>query len=208
MAPPSHRLERPAVYLAVLVLLASVAVASVDFHAATTEVDAEAQVSTGALGNAAMPTGGPLALYVAGDDRFTDRLADALTAELATRYQVVPVTELSGTTDSPVLVVAPVERSLAYNPVVPSARVELRFVYVTSGDLTRWSDEPFDAPRFLDRLRRDDLGTDRLSDDHPYVRHGHVVVTTRSTGVLTWPGFRGVVVDQTAAVTADRFTAV
>ena len=82
-----------------------------------------------------------LYLYVEGDDRFSRSLQSSLTEAMERGGVKVAITdELVEGFDNQVLVVLVTEKNIDYNPFMPQAMVEIRFVYFSNGNTTYFAD--------------------------------------------------------------------
>ena len=191
--------------VAAVLLVVAGSFAVVDFSAATTRTDLQTSDSTGRLGDATLPTPGPITLHVAGDDAPTGRLETELAAELDARgYEVTVADSLRAEYGQPVLVVGVVDRSLRYNPVAPDGRVTWRYLLVDSGNLSRIGPaEAFDPDDFRTRLFEDDLGVFRLDEATGFVRGGTLELHVAQRGVVSAPAFRRTVTETTANRTVE-----
>jgi len=82
-----------------------------------------------------------LYLYVEGDDRFAESLQSSLTETLEREGIKVSITEelMEGYANQ-VLAVLVTEKDIDYNPFMPRAMVEIRFVYFSNGNTTHFDD--------------------------------------------------------------------
>jgi hypothetical protein len=82
-----------------------------------------------------------LYLYVEGDDRFSRSLQSSLTEALEREgVKVAIADELVEGFDNQVLAVLVTEKNIDYNPFMPQAMVEIRFVYFSNGNTTYFAD--------------------------------------------------------------------
>jgi hypothetical protein len=80
-------------------------------------------------------------VYVEGEDRLTDELRAQMIRKLRENgAEVLEVEELEEQFDQQMLAVAQSERTISYNPVCPSARLDVFFRYSSSGNASYFDD--------------------------------------------------------------------
>jgi len=80
-------------------------------------------------------------VYVEGEDRVTDELRAQLTRNLRENgTEVLEVEELEEQFDQQILAVALSDRTISFNPVCPSARLDVFFFYSSSGNASYFDD--------------------------------------------------------------------
>lgn len=182
-------------FAAVVMVVVASAFAFVGFGAAEHQTNVQQQVATSSTNGATMTVPAALHLYVVGPEPIRGQVEDALVTALANRrIDVQVVTDLEPTYDQPVLLVAVRNFRLAYNPVTPSAAVSLGFEYAADGNVTQFGqdgDTAFDATLVDDRLMRGETIPLVLDDQNTLFRGGEISVTDESSGVVSWPGYRG-----------------
>ena len=193
------RSQLQTVAIVTVVFLASV-FAFTSFTAAEHRTDISTQVVTSSTNGASMTSPSTIHLSVVGADPIRGQVASALVAALDERgVDAQIVTDLAPTYDHPVLLVAVTESQLAYNPISPSATVSLHFKYAADGNVTQFGQThpgaTFDATLLEKRLLNGDSISVVLDDENTLFRSGDIHVTDASTGLLSWPGYRGHVLD-------------
>lgn len=173
---------------AVACLTVVAAFAFVPFHVGASEAATDSTVGKTVAGNATSEFDGRMHLHAAGPG--SDRVADGVATRLERAGLTVERVEtLNGSHDRPVLAVRVQERTVAYNPVTPSATVAWSYAYVASGNGTLASRAVRDESLTVDS------GSDR------YVVDGDFTMRHRARGVYSAPGYSRLVDDRVAATT-------
>lgn len=172
--------RRSALLAAAVLVLAVVGVFSVvEFHALESETSVQSGISTYRVNDATAPTDRSLSLLVVGDGPQADRIEAALVEELSTVWpSIVPVEDDVEAVEGPVLAVNVSEDGVAYNPVTPSATVDVHFGFVGGGNATV-------AKQFASGE-----GPPVSGNRTPYVVGGSMTVVDRSRGIASVPGYR------------------
>jgi hypothetical protein len=112
-----------------------------DFRAATSETNVDSRI----IADSCSPIGqqleidlaSGLCVYVEGEDGLTEELRSRLAEKLRQEgIEVLEAGSLEEKYDHQALVVAIIDREVSYNPIYPSASLEILFVYSLSGNTT------------------------------------------------------------------------
>ncbi|MFW5903216.1 MAG: hypothetical protein ACOCS7_00605 [Halolamina sp.] len=165
--------------LVVLAVGTGVAFAVVDASVLQGETATDSTTGTSQVSNATATLQGPVTLAVEGDGWLEQAVGNRVEAELIDRGATV--TRVDTPTDSggaPVLAIGVAEKRVGYTPFTPSATVETRFAYVTSGNGTLATSIVRGDPMVVH------------SNRDVYVVGGTVSVQDRARGVSTWPAYQ------------------
>jgi hypothetical protein len=188
-----RRLLRIALGAALVLALVAGVLALVDLSAATSATDTESQVSVGRTNDSDAGPGDRLYLYVRGEEARHATVGDAIAAALEDRgVAVTRVDSLAESYDGPVLVVWFEDWRVDWAAVTASADLRWGVAYSSVGNTTS-----------LVHLMEGGTGV-VLSAGNPYVLWGDFHLVDRTTGLVSWPAYRGHVASAVAEATVEQ----
>ena len=154
-----------------------------DFRAITSETVTHSREITTSIGQPKIDLASGLYVYVDGEDGLTKELRSGLTEKLRQGgIEVLKTGSLEEKYDRQVLVVAILDREVSYNPVYPSATIELFFVYSSSGNTACF--KAFKGGEQAADLSRGESGEDEL------LMRGELNLTDTTKGIISHKAYQ------------------
>jgi len=161
-----------------------------DFQAAKSVTHVDSQVNRASAGKPEIDFTREIYVYVEGEDRLTDKFRAQMIRKLRKNgTEVLEVEKLEEQFDQQMLAVALSDRTISFNPVCPSARLDVFFLYSSSGNASYFDDfKSGNQPTV--QLYLDESGSGEL------VVGGQLDVRDTTKGITSLKAYQGHLADE------------